>query len=120
VLVTKGLMWTVLSLAREHPLVFWSNLVLAPLLGFYLLFSVVALFSRRFITDPAVLAALGVAAYFLLVCGGPDAEGRFRHPDMPILCIFAGYGLFFAIGKWRARGSRRSGRLRHGPGGASV
>ena len=23
---------------------------------------------------------------------------------MPILCIFAGYGLFFAIGKWRAPG----------------
>jgi len=108
VLVTKGLVRTVLSLARERPLVFWSNLVLEPLLGFYLLFSVVALFSRRFITDPAVLAALGVAAYFLLIAGGPAAEGRFRHPDMPILCIFAGYGLFFAIGKWRARGSRRS------------
>ena len=107
-LVTKGLVRTVLSLARERPLVFWSNLVLAPLLGFYLLFSVVALFSRRFITDPAVLAALGVAAYFLLIAGGPGAVARYRHPAMPILCIFAGYGLFFAIGKWRARGSRRS------------
>jgi Dolichyl-phosphate-mannose-protein mannosyltransferase len=108
VMVDKGLVRTVVIMAREHPLLFWSNLVLAPLLGFYLLFSVVALFSRRFITDPAVLAALGVAAYFLLIAGGTDATGRFRHPDMPILCIFAGYGLFFAIGKWRARGSRRS------------
>ena len=105
VLVDKGLVRTVLSLARERPLVFWSNLVLAPLLGFYLLFSVVALFSRRFITDPAVLAALGVAAYFLLIAGGSGAVARYRHPDMPILCIFAGYGLFFAIGKWRARGA---------------
>jgi hypothetical protein len=108
VMVDKGLVRTVLSMARERPLAFWSNLVLAPLLGFTLLFSVVSLFSRRFITDPAVLAALGVAAYFLLVSGGPDAEGRFRHPTMPILYIFAGYGLFFAIGKWRARGSCRS------------
>jgi hypothetical protein len=108
VMVDKGLVRTVVIMARERPLLFWSNLVVAPLLGFYLLFSVVALFSRRFITDPAVLAALGVAAYFLFIAGGPDSIGRFRHPAMPILCIFAGYGLFFAIGKWRARGSCRS------------
>jgi hypothetical protein len=109
VLVDKGLVGAVLSLARERPLVFWSNLILAPLLGFYLLFSLVALFSTRFITDPAVLAALGVAAYFLVIAGGPAACSRFRHVDMPILCISAEYGLFFAIGRWRARGSRKAG-----------
>lgn len=34
-----------------------------------------------------------VAAYFTAVSGGANAVSRFRHPIMPILCVFAGAGL---------------------------
>jgi predicted metalloprotease len=98
-LVDRGLIRTVIDLYRTNPLVFWSNLYLMPMLGFYLLFTARALVSRRLLTDAGVLAMLGIAAYFLVIAGGPAAYSRFRHADMPIVCILAGCGLFMVRGR---------------------
>ncbi len=49
------------------------------------------------------MVLLGAVAYFLVVSGGPIGYSRFRHPMMPMICIFAGVGLV---------SERRSG---HGP-----
>ena len=46
---------------------------------------------------PAVMVLLGAVAYFLVMSGCPTATSRFRHPVMPMICVFMGVGL----GSWR-------------------
>ena len=93
VFVDEGVWSGVVRLSRTLPLVFWSNLLLAPLLGAYLGLAVLALGSRALRADVTTVVMLGVAAYLLVMAGGPAAYTRFRHPLMPIVCVYAAYGL---------------------------
>jgi Dolichyl-phosphate-mannose-protein mannosyltransferase len=63
------------------------------------LFVAVALFSKGFLKSVPVLMLIGVALYFLLISGGPHGYSRYRHVIMPIVCIFAGYGLGLVAGR---------------------
>jgi hypothetical protein len=54
---------------------------------------VVVLVRRRRAPGVWVLAAW--AAYFLVLSGGAHGISRFRHPIVPILCVFAGAGARF-------------------------
>jgi 4-amino-4-deoxy-L-arabinose transferase-like glycosyltransferase len=93
VLVDQGAVKTMEALLLTRPLVVWSTVVLLPLLALNLLCACAVLFSKRLMRDPCVLTALLIVTYYLLISGGPNALGRFRHPAMPIISILAGYGI---------------------------
>jgi 4-amino-4-deoxy-L-arabinose transferase-like glycosyltransferase len=107
VLVDQGAIKTIEALFLTRPLAFWSNVVLLPLLAIDLLCACAVLFSKRLMRDPCILTALLIAAYYLLISGGPGALGRFRHPAMPIISILAGCGIT-RIGAIRFRKHRDS------------
>ena len=79
--------------------------VAAPLLG--ALAGVVALWrdGRR----PAVTLLVGMAAYFVLIPAGPEANTRFRVPAEPFLGLLAGAGVVAAIERATASGQRAEG-----------
>ncbi len=89
--VDQGTIATVAALFAS-PLLFWTTLMMLPLQLMYLLGACVTLCGRA-ILDPAVLAVVFVAAYYMAIAGGPGDWGRFRLPAMPIICILAGPGL---------------------------
>lgn len=93
VLVDRGALKTMEALLLTRPLVFWSNVVLLPLLAINLLCACAVFFSKRLMRDPCILSALLIVTYYLLISGGPGSSGRFRHPAMPIISILAAYGI---------------------------
>jgi hypothetical protein len=91
--VDTGLLRTIRLLFVKRPLVFWSNILMVPLQLLLLSCACLIFYSRRLLSQPQIIAAMGLAAYFVIVSGGPGAVYRYRHPAMPIVCVFAGYGL---------------------------
>jgi 4-amino-4-deoxy-L-arabinose transferase-like glycosyltransferase len=94
--VDAGLPQTIKFLFVKRPLVFWSSTLMMPLQLLLLLSACLIFYSGRLLLHPQLIAAMGVAAYFVIIAGGPEANYRYRHPAMPIVCIFAGYGLCLA------------------------
>jgi len=101
-LIGAGPIGSAWVLLRERPGLFWLALFIAGFMGAAYLFAATSLAVRSFRTNPAVIAFLAVAAYFV-VTGGPGLSARLRHPIMPIVCIFAGQGLVAVIDWWRRR-----------------
>jgi hypothetical protein len=92
--VSGGLPHAILYFALHRPLVFWSNMALGLLLMVYYLGALAGLLYRRPPTQGILSAFLiAVAAYFIVISGGASAVSRFRHPIVPILCVFAASGL---------------------------
>lgn len=79
--------------------------LLAGVLAALYVFSAFAFISRTIPWTMPVLMLMTVAAYILVITGGPHGYSRYRHGIMPIICIFAGYGLAML---WRRYGSRPS------------
>jgi hypothetical protein len=90
--VDRGGLATVVSLAQKRPLAFWSTVAFGILLGAYYLLALVGLMSRRF-SSGATALLVATAIYFVLISGGPASLSRFRHPVMPIVCLFAAAGI---------------------------
>jgi len=103
VAVDRGLLGALRVLRRKRPLVFWANVVLGLVLGGYLLLALVGLFSRTVLKTPGAAALLLVGGYFLILSGGPQAECRFRHPIVPVLCVLASCGVGVLAGKLRRK-----------------
>lgn len=101
----KGLLAGFQTLVRTKPAVFWSNTLLFPFELLYLVGAVIVLFTKR-ITQPPVAATFSVAAYYLIVAGGPAALGRFKHPAMPAISILAGFGIITGLAWLRNNSSR--------------
>ncbi len=91
--VDKGLLAVVKTLFLERPLIFWLNFLFGLILLLYYTLCAVALLPKNFVNSMPVIMVLIVIAYFVLISGGPQASGRFRHPVMPLICLLAGYGL---------------------------
>jgi len=102
-IIDRGLARTVYELARARPTLFWSNLILGLVLLAYLVSALAA-----FTGGPAggiPLAAVAITAiYLIILSGGPNALGRFRHPVMPLVCVLAACG----CERMRRRGDRRT------------
>jgi len=47
----------------------------------------------------------GVIVYFIVLSAGPEADPRFRVPFMPLLAVYAGWGLSTLVARFRARRS---------------
>jgi 4-amino-4-deoxy-L-arabinose transferase-like glycosyltransferase len=90
----RGIVRTMGAIMMKHPLVFWSNVLLLLVELPYWICAGVVLFSRQLLGKASILMALFVAIYYLVISGGVDALGRYRHPAMPIISALAGYGLF--------------------------
>jgi peptidoglycan/LPS O-acetylase OafA/YrhL len=78
-------------------LVFWSlALFFLQLLIYYVLFACHFISKRRL---PVLYAGFLVAflVYFVFFSGGPHTLDRFRHPLTPIICLFAGTGLYLLL-----------------------
>jgi hypothetical protein len=97
----KGMMKTISEAIMKNSLAFWSNALLLPIQIAYLSFACIALFSKRLRSDPAVLATFLVLSYYIAIPGGSQAQARFRQAAMPIISIFAGYGLWLDSKRWR-------------------
>ena len=85
----KGLMAGAIWMLRERTALFWTNIALAVILAIIYLCAVMGFVSRRLRLTAPVLLALMVGAYFV---GTSLGSSRFRHPVMPIIAVFAGYG----------------------------
>ena len=66
------------------------------LLALYVL-AAVALLCPEVRRKPQVWLVAGLALYFVVVAGGPEGAGRYRHPVMPLLCVLAGPGAIVAL-----------------------
>jgi hypothetical protein len=51
------------------------------------------------------------AGFYLLLATGPVGYSRFRHPVMPLICIFAGYGLTRMVNIRRSFRDRRASQV---------
>ena len=100
-IVDRGLLRTIVRLSKERPRIFWSNLFMALLMGVYYLLGGIAL-SSRFSRSISTSLWFATGVYFVTLSGGPQALNRFRHPVMPILSLFAGYGLSLVLKKVHA------------------
>jgi hypothetical protein len=93
VFVDEGVWRGVLRLFRDLPVVFWSNLVLAPFVLASLALAALGLGWRAVRGEPTAIMTLAVVVYLLAIAGGPSAYARFRHPIMPLVCVYAACGL---------------------------
>lgn len=91
--VDEGLLAALRHLMSERPGAFWISIALGLMLLDYLSFSMVGMLTRKCRLDMMAVVLISLVAGLLLLSGGPQSEGRFRHPIMPILCVFAGVGL---------------------------
>jgi 4-amino-4-deoxy-L-arabinose transferase-like glycosyltransferase len=111
-IIDRGLARTVYMLARTRPALFWGNLILGLVLLVYL-GSALTAFARGPTRGITLAAVAVIALYLIILSGGANALGRFRHPVMPLVCVLAGCGLE-RVGR---RGDRRTGHaggIHHG------
>jgi Dolichyl-phosphate-mannose-protein mannosyltransferase len=79
-------------------------LVLQINLVLYLLLTFIGLITKNFFKPIPSLMLITLGFYFLVITGGPEgASSRYRHPIMPIICIIAGYGLYFVIEEFKEK-----------------
>jgi 4-amino-4-deoxy-L-arabinose transferase-like glycosyltransferase len=90
--VQRGLVRGAFDFAKAFPLAFWMSvmaaLILLPLVGLPFL---------AVVRGPGVrgVGLLAIAAYFVIIAGGPPGSSRFRVPIVPILVVMSA----FAIGR---------------------
>jgi Dolichyl-phosphate-mannose-protein mannosyltransferase len=90
--VDRGLWSLVATLLRERPGAIALNAALGLMLLGYLALATAGMVSKAFWRNPALSAMWVIGVYFVVMFGGPQAEGRFRHPLMPIVSVMAGAG----------------------------
>ena len=105
VFLREGFVQAALQWLRESQSGFRLVLILGLILWSYLLLSAVGLVSLRPIREMTVITLLVFGLYFVVISGGPQADSRYRHPLMPLICILAGYGCYASWGffdSWRS------------------
>jgi 4-amino-4-deoxy-L-arabinose transferase-like glycosyltransferase len=97
--------WALLAGVTESP---GPRLLVTVLLSVFLFpvlaLAAVGLYSRRW-DVMAAGPALATSTYLLVVSAGAEAYSRFRHPLMPVLCIFAASGAAYVMGHLRVAGA---------------
>lgn len=84
-------------------------LILQVNLLIYWCLTLIALPSKFFIKNTPALILITLASYFVIITGGPEGgSSRYRHPIMPIICIVAGYGLYFILEKFKEKFNRET------------
>lgn len=97
--VNQGIAKTLWWVLVHKPLVSILTIAIGVITATY--YSLAILGIPPVFRQPAIFTALIlIAAYFILVAGGPAGMGRYRYPIMPIVALFAGEGLENFI-QWR-------------------
>ena len=93
----KGIVGRQLVYAKHWPVFFWTGVILGSWLFVYLLLS-----ADRDVLKAILHASshdvLAIALYFMLISFDIGSPYRFRLPVLPIICLFAGYGLSLVLG----------------------
>ncbi len=92
--VDQGVVKTLQAMFRNK-LLAWSTMILLLIHFVYLSGASIGL-CKSSMRDPAVLLMIVAVGYYLALPGGPSDWGRYRHPAMPLICVFAGYGVRLA------------------------
>lgn len=102
VLTGDGLMRIALFRSGELPAAIMVVTAALALLAvvFYSL-ALVGLLSTRVLWTIQGIALVTSALYLLVITGGPHGYSRYRHVIMPVVCVFAGYGLRMLLGWWK-------------------
>jgi hypothetical protein len=99
----EGILYALNFLRSRYPFSFYTLVCLAlMLLGYVTLAVSGVVLAWREARIVAVLL-ITIVMYFAVLSGGPMATGRYRHPIMPMVCIFAGCALasrYRALGPW--------------------
>ena len=92
-IVNNGLVNTLFSLFKENPLLIWSNFLIGLLLSFYYCLIIPTVFVEKLrLNSISFFVLFIICMYFVLISGGPGSLNRFRHPIMPMICVFCGSG----------------------------
>ena len=100
--VDSGLLSGVEVLRKKYAFTFYSTVVLGIMLAGYMALACIGINMLRRRARVAWALMATVILYFVVVSAGPQVEGRFRHPVMPVICVFAGYAVV-EIGNRRRR-----------------
>lgn len=104
-----GIWHAFVHFSRNRPVLFAGYLVLGGFLAVLLCGAAIGVFRVWRKRTTAVMVTLGAVAYFLVMSGGPVATSRFRHPVMPMICVFMGVGL----GSWRPLSAHTPPEIAH-------
>jgi 4-amino-4-deoxy-L-arabinose transferase-like glycosyltransferase len=85
---------------------FCCNVVLSLIALGFLAAAAFGAFSRASVARLPLLFLLCIAAYFCALSGGPSGRPRYRHPAMPVVCLFAAEGAR-RLAAWRQRDRRK-------------
>jgi hypothetical protein len=91
--VDNGLEKTIQVFLDEKKAMCCFYLIFGGLLAFIILSACLALLSKNMPYNLPVILVLLIILYFLVLSGGPGDGPRFRLPIMPLLAIFAGFGI---------------------------
>ena len=93
VAIDRGIWYAIVHLVRTRPELLAGYLVIGGILMVQLGAGALGVWRSRSHRTAAVWVLLAAAAYFLVIAGGPTGHSRFRHPVMPVLCVFAAVGV---------------------------
>jgi hypothetical protein len=98
--ITDNLLGTVKILFQNYPMLLGIYLILGIISSIYLLLALIALtLKKNILKEEQLMIFLSLCIYFVVVSGGPEGAGRYRHPIMPIICILAGYTLSMILNR---------------------
>jgi hypothetical protein len=96
----------IVSTLSRKPAYLAANLLLGMINIAYLLMALFPVITKRIRPSPPAILLLVVVAYFLVASGGITGASRFRHPLMPVICAFAGYGISLCLARHEEAGVR--------------
>lgn len=87
---------------EEKPIIILFTIIFELYIILILFMAIMALLDKNIYFNKLVIFNIIIFVYFLLISGG-IAMCRFRHPIMPILIVFAGYGSFCLFKRKRVK-----------------
>jgi 4-amino-4-deoxy-L-arabinose transferase-like glycosyltransferase len=91
--VDRDVVGSIRYLFMSKPLVFWSNAIMGMFLLTIYVLAVIGVSGASAPRGVQLAMLVATGGYLIVAGGGPVGYSRFRHPVLPILSIFGGYGL---------------------------
>ncbi|MBI1883481.1 MAG: glycosyltransferase family 39 protein [Chlamydiae bacterium] len=90
-ILDQGVIKILKQLLKKKPMLFWSYFLMGIVLIFYFILASLGIFSYRE-SKFILFLTTALMGYFILISGGPQGLARFRHPVMPLISLWGGYG----------------------------
>ncbi|MDD2900985.1 MAG: glycosyltransferase family 39 protein [Syntrophales bacterium] len=92
-LVDNGIVATIKIICFKRPLMFIFYVISGALLFAIIVFACWSLISKNMHYTLPIILMLLIIMYIVFISGGPTDNPRYRLPIMPLISIFAGFGL---------------------------